>query len=60
MSETTPSTANRTLRRLRNADYRPREYLTETEVTQLIEAARAEWAEGCSGDLDGLQAWSAS
>ncbi len=26
-------------RRLRNANYRSREYLTETEVMQLIEAA---------------------
>src|ERR1700758_946334 len=40
MSETAPTTANRTLRRMRNADYRPREYLTEAEVERLIEAAR--------------------
>jgi integrase len=40
MSETTPTTANRTLRRLPNAAYRPREYLTEAEVERLIEAAR--------------------
>jgi type 1 fimbriae regulatory protein FimE len=31
---------NRTLRRLPNATYRPREYLTEKEVDRLIEAAR--------------------
>jgi type 1 fimbriae regulatory protein FimE len=35
-----PTTANRTLRRLPNAAYRPREYLTEAEVERLIEAAR--------------------
>ena len=40
MTETAPTTVKRTLRRLPNADYRPREYLTETEVDQLIEAAR--------------------
>jgi type 1 fimbriae regulatory protein FimB/type 1 fimbriae regulatory protein FimE len=31
---------NRTLRRLPNNAYRPREYLTEAEVDRLIEAAR--------------------
>ena len=40
MTEATPTTANRTLRRLTNAAYRPREYLTEAEVGQLIDAAR--------------------
>jgi type 1 fimbriae regulatory protein FimE len=40
MTEAPPTTANRTLRRLPNAVYRPREYLTETEVERLIEAAR--------------------
>jgi type 1 fimbriae regulatory protein FimB/type 1 fimbriae regulatory protein FimE len=40
MSEATPTTPNRTLRRLPNAVYRPREYLTEAEVDRLIEAAR--------------------
>ena len=40
MSEATSTTANRTLRRLPNAAYRPREYLTEAEVERLIEAAR--------------------
>jgi type 1 fimbriae regulatory protein FimB/type 1 fimbriae regulatory protein FimE len=40
MSETTPTTANRTLRRLPNATYRPREYLTEEEVDRLIDATR--------------------
>jgi type 1 fimbriae regulatory protein FimE len=40
MSEAAPSTENRTLRRLPNAAYRPREYLTEAEVDRLIEAAR--------------------
>jgi type 1 fimbriae regulatory protein FimB/type 1 fimbriae regulatory protein FimE len=40
MSESAPTTTNRTLRRLSNAAYRPREYLTEAEVDRLIEAAR--------------------
>ena len=40
MSDTTPTTENRTLRRLPNFTYRPREYLTEAEVERLIEAAR--------------------
>ena len=33
MTDTSPTTANRTLRRLPNATYRPREYLTEKEAT---------------------------
>ncbi len=40
MSDIAPTTANRTLRRLPNAAYRSREYLTEKEVERLIEAAR--------------------
>ena len=40
MSNTNPTRTNRTLRRLPNAIYRPREYLTESEVDRLIEAAR--------------------
>jgi type 1 fimbriae regulatory protein FimB/type 1 fimbriae regulatory protein FimE len=40
MTDITPTTENRTLRRLPNASYRPREYLTETEVDKLIETAR--------------------
>lgn len=40
MTETGPTTENRTLRRLPNATYRPREYLTEAEVERLIDAAR--------------------
>ncbi len=41
MSDTAPTTANRTLpRRLPNSTYRQREYLTEAEVERLIEAAR--------------------
>jgi type 1 fimbriae regulatory protein FimE len=41
MTDTTPKAVNRTLpRRQRNAAYRQREYLTETEVERLIEAAR--------------------
>src|SRR5215475_8503802 len=41
MTDTTPIAENRTLpRRQRNAAYRQREYLTESEVERLIEAAR--------------------
>src|SRR5262245_54538505 len=40
MTDTTPTTVNRTLRRLPNASYRPREYLTDSEVERLIETAR--------------------
>jgi site-specific recombinase XerD len=40
MTDTTPMTIIRTLRRLLNAEYRPREYLTEGEVEKLIDAAR--------------------
>src|SRR5215813_7665066 len=40
MTDTAPTTTNRTLRRLPNSAYRVREYLTENEVDRLIEAAR--------------------
>jgi type 1 fimbriae regulatory protein FimE len=40
MTDAAPTTVNRTLRRLPNAKYRPREYLTEAEVERLIDAAR--------------------
>src|SRR6516165_1229397 len=40
MIDAAATTVNRTLRRKPNADYRPREYLTEAEVERLIEAAR--------------------
>src|SRR6516165_5214373 len=40
MTETAPAAANRTLRRLSNSAYRPREYLTESEVMKLIDTAR--------------------
>src|SRR6478736_326457 len=41
MTDTTPTTVNRTLpRRLPNSAYRVREYLTEKEVDRLIDAAR--------------------
>src|SRR6516162_9620073 len=40
MTDTSSMAVNRTLRRLPNADYRPREYLTEHEVERLIDAAR--------------------
>ena len=62
MTEAAPSTANRTLRGLRrlpNATYRVREYLTGAEVERLIEAARRRGRNGprdC-GDLARLSAW---
>jgi type 1 fimbriae regulatory protein FimB/type 1 fimbriae regulatory protein FimE len=40
MTKSAPTTTNRTLRRLANSAYRPREYLTEAEVERLIDAAR--------------------
>jgi type 1 fimbriae regulatory protein FimE len=40
MTDTASTTQNRTLRRLPNSTYRPREYLTEKEVDRLIQAAR--------------------
>jgi hypothetical protein len=40
MSGAAPTTPNRTLRRLPNASYRQREYLTEAEVERLIDTAR--------------------
>jgi len=40
MTEATPTMMNRTLGRLANSAYRPREYLLEGEVEKLIEAAR--------------------
>jgi type 1 fimbriae regulatory protein FimE len=50
MSEAAPTAENRTLRRLPNAAYRQREYLTEAEVERLIEAARKR---GRNGPRDG-------
>jgi type 1 fimbriae regulatory protein FimB/type 1 fimbriae regulatory protein FimE len=50
MSDTAPTTANRTLRRRPNAEYRFREYLTVAEVEKLIEAARKR---GRNGARDG-------
>jgi type 1 fimbriae regulatory protein FimE len=50
MSDAAPTTENRTLRRLPNAAYRQREYLTESEVERLIEAARKR---GRNGARDG-------
>ena len=40
MTDVAPTAAKRTLRRLPDATYRPREYLTEAEVDRLIETAR--------------------
>src|SRR5215471_18403067 len=40
MTDATSTIVNRTLRRLPNAAYRPREYLTKKEVDRLIEVAR--------------------
>ena len=50
MNDAVPIAANRTLRRLPNAAYRVREYLTEAEVERLIEAARRR---GRNGPRDG-------
>src|SRR5262249_35803167 len=49
-TDAVPTTTNRTLRRLPNSVYRPREYLTEAEVDRLIEAARKR---GRNGPRDG-------
>jgi type 1 fimbriae regulatory protein FimB/type 1 fimbriae regulatory protein FimE len=46
MTDTTPTTIIRTLLRKPNAEYRPREYLTEGEVEKLIEAARRRGSNG--------------
>ena len=40
MTDATPTTMNRTVGRLANSAYRPREYLTEGEVEKLIDTAR--------------------
>jgi type 1 fimbriae regulatory protein FimB/type 1 fimbriae regulatory protein FimE len=40
MTDTAPTTTNRTLGRKSNATYRPREYMTEAEVEKLIDTAR--------------------
>ena len=40
MTDVSPMTVNRTLRRMPNSSYRSREYLTEAEVERLIEAGR--------------------
>jgi type 1 fimbriae regulatory protein FimB/type 1 fimbriae regulatory protein FimE len=40
MTEAAPTTMNRTLGRLANSAYRPREYLIEAEVEKLIDTAR--------------------
>ena len=40
MTNASPSTVNRTLKRLPNTSYRPREYSTEQEVEKLIEVAK--------------------
>jgi hypothetical protein len=51
MTDTAPTAVNRTLRRLPNAVYRQREYLTEKEVERLIEAARKRGRNGPRGML---------
>ena len=38
MTDTSPTIVNRTLKRLPNATYRPREYLTEKEVDRRSKA----------------------
>src|SRR5262245_10629328 len=40
MTDISSTTVNRTLRRLSNSAYRPREYLTDKEVDRLIDAAK--------------------
>jgi type 1 fimbriae regulatory protein FimE len=50
MLKSAPTTVNRTLRREPNAVYRPREYLTEAEMTRLVDAARKR---GRNGARDG-------
>jgi type 1 fimbriae regulatory protein FimB/type 1 fimbriae regulatory protein FimE len=40
VADDAPTPPNRTLGRRTNLDYRPREYLTESEVELLIDAAR--------------------
>jgi type 1 fimbriae regulatory protein FimE len=50
MTDTTPIAVNRTLpHRLPNATYKQREYLTETEVERLLDAARKR---GCNSTRD--------
>jgi type 1 fimbriae regulatory protein FimB/type 1 fimbriae regulatory protein FimE len=46
LTEATPTTEIRTLRRLPNTAYRQREYLTEAEVERLIEGARERGGNG--------------
>src|SRR5215831_16957368 len=63
MTDATSTIVNRTLRRLPNAAYRPREYRTEKEVDRLIEVARKRGRNGArdaSGNLTGVSAWIAS
>jgi type 1 fimbriae regulatory protein FimE len=50
MLKSAPTTVNRTLLRCPNAAYRTREYLTEAEMTRLLEAARKR---GRNGARDG-------
>src|SRR5262249_1297509 len=53
-----PTTVNRTLpRRGPNTDYRPREYLIETEVDRLIEAARRRGRNGARDSAAILHAY---
>jgi integrase len=57
MTDTSPATVNRTLRRLPNSAYRVREYLTEKEVDRLIEAARKRGRNGARDAAAILSAW---
>ena len=52
MTDVLPTTINRTLRRLPNAEYRPREYLTEAEVERLIEATKKRGRNGAKDAVD--------
>jgi hypothetical protein len=61
MTEAAPTTMNRTVRRLANSAYRPREYLTEGEVEKLIDTARKRGRNGPrdASDPVSLSAWAA-
>src|SRR5262249_31149941 len=56
MTDATSTIVNRTLRRLPNAAYRPREYLTKKEVDRLIEVARKRGRNGARDAAAILQA----
>lgn len=57
MTDATPTTANRTLRRRPNAECRPREYQAEAEVERLIAAARKQGRNGARDAAEILLAY---